>query len=59
MKSLFLLLQIGELFQGHFNWRGAFQLFLFILMGLIIIGFGVFTGYKAFAKPKKKGQYSK
>ena len=55
MKSLILFWQIGDLFQGHLNWRGVFQLFMFILMGAIIIGFSLFAGYKAFqAKPRKE-----
>ncbi|MGI9035703.1 MAG: hypothetical protein ACR2GD_06660 [Pyrinomonadaceae bacterium] len=55
MNGSALFLQIGDLFEGHFNWRGAFYLFLFILMGLLIVGFAVFTGYKTFSsKPKKK-----
>ena len=54
MKHLILFLQIGELFHGHFNWRGLLQLFLFVLMGAIILGFAIFTGYKAFSKPRKK-----
>lgn len=54
MKSLTFLLQIGELFEGHFNWRGLAQLLLLILMALIAVGFTVFVGYKAFqSKPKK------
>lgn len=53
MKIPALSLQIGELFKGHFNWRGLFHLFLFVLMALIIIGFGVVVGYKAFQSKKK------
>jgi hypothetical protein len=53
MKSFAFLLQIGELFNGRFTWRGLFHLLLFVLMGLIIVGFAVFAGYKAF-QPKKK-----
>ena len=55
MASLVFYLQIGELFQGHFNWRGVLYLCLFLLMALLIIGFTVFAGYKAFqSKPKKR-----
>ena len=54
MKSLFFLLQIGDLFQGKFTWRGAYLLFLFILMASVILGFMGFIGYKAFfSKPPK------
>ncbi len=54
MKIFTFFLQIGELFNGHFNWRGLIQLFLLVLMGLIAVGFGVFVSYKAFqSKPKK------
>jgi hypothetical protein len=52
MSFLIFILQIGELFRGNFNWRGAFHLFLFILMGAIFGGLAIFLGYKAF-KPKK------
>lgn len=54
MKDLILLFQIGELFDGHFNWRGLLQLILLISMALIAIAFTVFVSYKAFrSKPKK------
>jgi hypothetical protein len=53
MVSLFLLLQIGELFNGSFNWRGVFHLFLFILMGALVVGIGALMITKAF-KPKGK-----
>ncbi len=59
MKNVILLLQIGDLFQGNLNWRGLVQLFLFILMGAVIIGVAGFTGYKAFSKPKKKDDVRK
>ncbi len=52
MKFLGALLQIGELFNGRFNWRGVFHLSLFILMALIIIGFVAFIGYNAFRSKK-------
>jgi hypothetical protein len=54
MKIFILLLQIGELLDGQFNWRGLAQLLLLVLMALIGVGFTVFVGYKAFhSKPKK------
>ena len=54
MKNLALFLQIGELFKGNFNWHGAFHLFLFIVMGLLAVGFSVFIVYKAFGSNDKK-----
>lgn len=54
MKYQAILLQIGELFEGHFNWRGLFHLVLFLLMGLIVIGFSIYIGYKAFQSERKK-----
>jgi hypothetical protein len=36
---MFLLFQIGELLKGNFNWRGVLHLTLFIIMGLIVLGF--------------------
>lgn len=39
---MILLLQIGELLKGNFNWRGIVHLTLFIIMGLIVIGFSAF-----------------
>lgn len=59
MRNFILLLQIGDLFQGNFNWRGAVQLCLFILMGAVIVGVAGFTGYKAFSKPQKKDNIRK
>jgi hypothetical protein len=54
MKMLIFLLQIEELFNGNFNWRGLAQLLLLVLMALIAVGFTIFVGYKAFqSKPKK------
>lgn len=50
MNHLILLFQIGELFNGHFNWRGLFQLLLLIFMALIAVSFAVFVSYKAFQK---------
>ncbi len=43
-----LILQIGELLKGNFNWQGVLHLFLFILMGTIFVGLTVFLGIKAF-----------
>ena len=55
MKIFAVLLQIQELFNGEFNWRGLLLLVLFVLMALIAVGLTVFVGYKAFQpKPKKK-----
>ncbi len=53
MRYFLAFLQIGELFAGHFNWRGLAQLFLLIAMALIAIGFAVFVGYKAFRTKRK------
>ncbi len=52
MNFFAIFLQIGELFEGNFNWQGVYHLFLFILMAVILGGLGIFLGYKAF-KPKK------
>lgn len=45
MKTMFtalmFLLQIGDLFEGKFNRRGLIQLIIFIVMGAVILGFGV------------------
>lgn len=41
MNSYFYLLQIGDLFAGRFNRRGLIQLVIFLLMGLVIVGFGL------------------
>lgn len=46
MKMIALLLQIGELVKGNFNWRGFIQLAIFILMGLIVVGIGGVIVYK-------------
>lgn len=54
MSNFAFLLQIGELFDGHFNWRGLVQLLLLVLMGLIAVAFAVFVGYKAFQPKSKK-----
>ena len=50
-----LLLQIGDLFNGNFNWRGVFHLALFLLMFLSIAGLAAFVGYKAF-RPNEKSK---
>lgn len=54
MFGIVLFLQIGELFRGNFNWRGLLHLGIFILIGLIIVGFSVLVGYKAFQSERKK-----
>ena len=54
MKNIALLLQIGELFKGNFNWHGVLHLFLFLLMGSIFIGFSAFIAYKALGSNNKK-----
>lgn len=53
MKSVVLLLQIGELVKGNFNWRGFIQLVIFILMGLVVVSFGGFIVYKVLKSAKK------
>ena len=52
MKILIFLMQIGDLFDGNFNWRGALQLFLFVLMGAVFVAFTGFVAYKAFRAKK-------
>ena len=53
MFAIALFLQIGDLFNGNFNWRGVFHLSLFLLMFLSIAGLAAFVGYKAF-RPNQK-----
>ncbi len=53
MLIFFKLLQIGDLFRGEFNIRGVFHLFLFVLMGLALLGFTIFIIAKAFKNPRK------
>ena len=53
MFAIALFLQIGELFNGNFNWRGVFHLSLFLLMFLSIAGLALFVGYNAF-RPNQK-----
>lgn len=53
MRILALLVQIGELFEGRFSWRGVLHLSLFIVMALIALGFFGFVAYKAFYEKKK------
>ncbi|MCY7348846.1 MAG: hypothetical protein LH614_21870 [Pyrinomonadaceae bacterium] len=55
MKIFAVLLQIQELFNGEFNWRGLLLLLLFVLMGLIAVGLTVFASYKVF-QPKSKNK---
>lgn len=52
---MFLLFQIGELFKGNVNWRGILHLFLFIVMGLIVIAFSTFFIRKVLEE-KNKGK---
>jgi len=40
-STLTFLFQIGDLFEGKFNKRGLIQLIIFIVMGVIVVGFGV------------------
>lgn len=54
MNNLIFLLQISDLFDGHFNWRGLVQLLLLVFMGLIAIAFAVVVSYKAFWSKSKK-----
>ncbi len=54
MRNIVFLLQIGELLDGKYNWRGLVHLLLFVVMGLIAVGFAVFVGYKAFQPKSKK-----
>ena len=54
MRNIVFLLQIGELLDGNYNWRGLAQLLLLVLMALIAVGFAVFVGYKAFQPKSKK-----
>ncbi len=53
MKFFALFLQIGQLFEGRFNWRGLLYLCIFLLMALTAIGLTVFVGYKTFQSKKK------
>lgn len=53
MNFLLLLLQIGDLFNGKFNWRGVIQLAIFIVMGLIVVGVGGVIVYKVFSSKRK------
>jgi hypothetical protein len=52
MKFLLIFLQVGELFDGKFNWRGLFHLGFFIFLGLIVVSFSIWIGYKAFSSGK-------
>ena len=53
MNFFVIVLQIGELFKGNFNWQGVYHLFLFILMALILGGLTIFLGIKAFKQKDK------
>lgn len=48
-----LLLQIGDLFQGNFNKRGLIQLLIFLLMGAVVVGFGVWMTINVIRTLKK------
>jgi hypothetical protein len=53
MSLTAFIFQIGELFKGNINRPGLYHLFLFLLMGAILVGFSVFLGYKAFKSKDK------
>lgn len=53
MSLATFIFQIGELFKGNLNRAGIYHLFLFLLMGAILVGFSVFLGYKAFKSKNK------
>ena len=53
MIFLAFFLQIGELFKGNFNWQGVVHLFLFLLMGAILLGVGGLITYQAFKSKNK------
>lgn len=58
MKIIAAVLQIQDLFNGNFTWQGLLLVVLFVVMGLIAVGFPIFIGYKAFrSKPKKKNDF--
>jgi hypothetical protein len=52
MSFCVFIVQIGELLKGNFNWQGVYHLFLFLLMGGLLVGLSVFLGYKAFKSKK-------
>lgn len=52
MNFLLIFLQIGELFNGKFTWRGVFHLFIFVLMGVIIGSFSLWIIYQTFRSGK-------
>jgi len=49
-----LFLQVGELFKGNFSWRGLLHLSIFLAMGLLIVGFPAFIGYKILQSERRK-----
>lgn len=53
MNFLLLLLQIGDLLNGKFTWRGFIQLAIFIVMALIVVGIGGVIVYKVFSSKGK------
>ena len=52
MNFFAIVLQIGELFEGNFNWQGVYHLFLFLLMGGLLVGLSIFLSWKAFKSKK-------
>lgn len=54
MKILLLLIQIGDLLEGKFNWRGFIQLVIFLLMGAVVVSFGAVIVFKALRSNKDK-----
>lgn len=53
MNSYLYLLQIGELLEGKYNRRGFIQLIIFILMGAVVVGFGIWMGINVIRTLKK------
>lgn len=53
MNSVVYLLQIGDLFAGKFNRRGLIQLVIFLVMGLVVVGFGIWIGINVIRSMKK------
>ena len=53
LSTLLFLLQIGDLFEGKFNRRGLIQLLIFIVMGIVVVGFGVWMTINVIRTLKK------
>ena len=53
MTMLAFLLQIGDLVNGKFTWRGFIQLTIFVLMGLVVVGFGIMIVYNVIKSLRK------